>query len=124
MSLKFCRIRGSSRVVRLNLFDQRVSIAWTGVYPITINARDDFYTIDLINEIGRPQFYRTMGEPQRDTWLLKETAMKIGCAINKEIMGSWRIKIVQSQQSIVLQANWTVRDFHDEISYKMVFFSS
>ena len=44
--------------------------------------------------------------------------MKIGHAINKEIVGSWPIEITQSQPSIILQANQMVRDFLDKISIK------
>ena len=49
------------------------------------NARDDFATVDLINEIRRLRFDLTFGESKINMWLLKENQMKIGQAI---IMGS------------------------------------
>ena len=57
------------------------------------NTRAQTGVVDRVSNIERWLFNRAIREPQRDTWLLKETAMKIRQAINKEIMGLWRIKI-------------------------------
>ena len=44
-----CRTRGGVGCIGCDRFNQRVSIAWTRVHLITMNAHDDFYIVDLIN---------------------------------------------------------------------------
>ena len=48
-----CILSGASRRVRSARFNPNVSISWTSILRITIDARKDFAAVDFINEIGR-----------------------------------------------------------------------
>ena len=99
----FCRWRGGSRCVRWNDFDQRASIVWTQVQPITIKAHAYWWTVDHISDIRRPQFNRAFDDSWSDTWLDKETMMKIEQPKSKRsgirIVGSWPTDCAPSQPS-------------------------
>ena len=116
--LRLCRTRGIAWRVRSNRVNQDPLIWWISVHQIIINVRAQRRAVDRVSNIERWLFNRVIGEPQRNMLLLKVTAMKIGWAINKEIVGSWPIKIVQSQPSIVLRANRMVCDFCNKIPIK------
>ena len=84
--LRFCRQRGIAWHVGSIHANQDALIWWISVHQINIKAREQFIVVDCLSEILRLGFNRVFDDSWSDTWLHKDSPMKIGQAI---IAGSW-----------------------------------
>ena len=67
------------------------------------STRAHFPSVDRLSDIRWPRFYRAIGEPQLNMWLLKDTSMKIGRAIIMEPWDCGQSDLCNRSRPIVLQ---------------------